>query len=127
MKKLFTTGFAVLAIVFALAIGTLQPVKAQASIGPVSRLQPGTSNCVSALAAYRVYAQGNATNPGARFDVYNNGVRIYRSQTNTITAFAYQVFPAAGGIYMACVTNTGISPITAQLTLWTDNNIPYPY
>ncbi|HKT03866.1 MAG TPA: hypothetical protein VJT31_30415 [Rugosimonospora sp.] len=73
-------------------------------------LGTGQSACVSQYASYQVRVDGTASNMGAKFRVYRNGVQIAASPTDTTAGYAAEFrsswgnFPGAG-YYTLCALN----------------------
>lgn len=128
MRKLMTSGIALLALLVLFTAGFIQTAQASA-LGTSFNLPPGTRQCLGPLPAYfKVYAEGQAT-PGVRFTIARNNVQIYQSPTDTTTAFAFSAnstvqpfyFP---GNFQVCARNTGTRTAAVLLSLRTDVDAP---
>jgi hypothetical protein len=127
MRKLMTTGIALLALLFVLSASLVQTAQASA-IGTSFNLAPGTRQCLGPLTANsKVYAQGRAT-PGLRFTVARNNVQIFQSPTDTTASFLFTTnsswqpayFP---GSFQVCARNLGTTTASVFLGLATDSDV----
>ena len=119
---------AVLAGGVAAATAFIAPAAAHANTTNSQLVTPGQSACVSQYAGYQVRMDGSASNKGAKFRVYRNGVLIYGSPTDTTTAFAAEyrsfsgTFPGAG-TYTLCALNKQTTNTFVTLQIRSDGEI----
>jgi hypothetical protein len=102
----------VLAATGALALAA--PAVAHADTLPTSVLTPGSTICLKAIETYGAHTGGTASNQGAAFSVFRNGVVVYFT-TPTTQGFAADV--TGGGTYKVCATNNSSTNTKVTLTL----------
>jgi hypothetical protein len=90
------------------------PSVAHADTVPLSILTPGSTICVKAAALSGAHTGGTASNQGAAFSVFRNGVVLYFTGPNSSGFTADFV---GGGIYKICATNNNSTNTKITLTL----------
>jgi len=119
-------------VVGALAVGaamTVAPNAASAAyLGWGGTLQPQQEQCVAAPASYQARGEGNASTSSFRFFMKRNGVRIYGTGENPVSAFAAEfrsswgTFPGPG-TYETCAKNLSGSPRLVNFRIITDADL----
>ncbi|GIH22119.1 hypothetical protein Aph01nite_04290 [Acrocarpospora phusangensis] len=101
---------------------------AHALAGWGGTLTPGSVACVGQYAATKVQGDGTATNDGAKFFIYKNGVLVFTTGgrvpyfLKALTATSSPAFPGPDA-YTVCAKNTGATNTLVNMHIATDGEV----